>query len=431
MSIEIQEEENEEEVVDLHPDEIEVKSFNEIIKQENPIRLSDITTNLGAVNVYSANGITVYSGADILLREGGDIKFTSVTAPVACVATLIATDTGNVDAGTHKYKVTYVNDTGETELGAISNTITADGTHKQVALSNIPVSTSISVTSRKIYRTKAGADYYYLLTTISENTTTTYTDNTSDASLGTANATNRPNNSFGKIIIDDIICGSFSSSNVSLGNRALNALDTGHFNVAIGYHSQQLNEDGYQNVSIGYGTLINNVSGSNNIAIGYHALKLYTGTTAGNIALGLETLGATTSGWGNVAVGNNALYTNETGDKNVAIGGNSLQNSTGDNNIAVGYGAGYYETGSSKLFIDNAQRTNEADGRVKALIYGVMAAATANQKLTINGLLRLSESKTPASSGATGAAGDIAWDASYIYVCTATDTWKRVAIETW
>jgi len=38
---------------------------------------------------------------------------------------------------------------------------------------------------------------------------------------------------------------------------------------------------------------------------------------------------------------------------------------------------------------------------------------------------------TPASAGATGVKGQIAWDASYIYVCTATDTWKRVAIATW
>ena len=37
----------------------------------------------------------------------------------------------------------------------------------------------------------------------------------------------------------------------------------------------------------------------------------------------------------------------------------------------------------------------------------------------------------PASAAATGNQGDMAWDADYIYVCTATDTWKRVAITTW
>ena len=38
---------------------------------------------------------------------------------------------------------------------------------------------------------------------------------------------------------------------------------------------------------------------------------------------------------------------------------------------------------------------------------------------------------TPASAGATGTAGEITWDGSYIYVCTATDTWERVAIASW
>lgn len=39
--------------------------------------------------------------------------------------------------------------------------------------------------------------------------------------------------------------------------------------------------------------------------------------------------------------------------------------------------------------------------------------------------------KTPASAGATGTKGEITWDADYIYICTATDTWERVAIASW
>jgi hypothetical protein len=38
---------------------------------------------------------------------------------------------------------------------------------------------------------------------------------------------------------------------------------------------------------------------------------------------------------------------------------------------------------------------------------------------------------TPASATAAGVKGTIAWDADFIYVCTATDTWKQVAIATW
>lgn len=38
---------------------------------------------------------------------------------------------------------------------------------------------------------------------------------------------------------------------------------------------------------------------------------------------------------------------------------------------------------------------------------------------------------TPSAANAPGKAGSIVWDANYIYVCVATDTWKRAAIETW
>lgn len=36
----------------------------------------------------------------------------------------------------------------------------------------------------------------------------------------------------------------------------------------------------------------------------------------------------------------------------------------------------------------------------------------------------------PASSSAPGSKGDIAADSNYIYICTATNTWKRAAIST-
>lgn len=38
---------------------------------------------------------------------------------------------------------------------------------------------------------------------------------------------------------------------------------------------------------------------------------------------------------------------------------------------------------------------------------------------------------TPATATATGEPGDWSVDSEYLYVCTATDTWKRVAIATW
>lgn len=45
--------------------------------------------------------------------------------------------------------------------------------------------------------------------------------------------------------------------------------------------------------------------------------------------------------------------------------------------------------------------------------------------------IRLRNSKTPSSAGASGSAGQIAWDTNYLYVCTATNTWKRAALSSW
>ena len=37
----------------------------------------------------------------------------------------------------------------------------------------------------------------------------------------------------------------------------------------------------------------------------------------------------------------------------------------------------------------------------------------------------------PASASATGTAGQISFDGSYLYVCIASSTWMRAAIATW
>jgi hypothetical protein len=56
--------------------------------------------------------------------------------------------------------------------------------------------------------------------------------------------------------------------------------------------------------------------------------------------------------------------------------------------------------------------------------------STGNFSITGN-TVTVPNTRTPASAGAPGTKGDICWDTSYIYVCVATDTWKRTAISTW
>jgi hypothetical protein len=66
---------------------------------------------------------------------------------------------------------------GATELG------TATALYLATDLTNIPIGPS-GTTGRKVYRTVANGSTYKLLTTIANNTTTTFTDTTADASLG-------------------------------------------------------------------------------------------------------------------------------------------------------------------------------------------------------------------------------------------------------
>lgn len=96
---------------------------------------------------------------------------------------IVVSSNGNVNVGYHTYKVTLYDAEGETDGGTISNQVNITTTG-QVKLTQIPVGGTGTV-GRKIYRTKATAvDQWYLLATLSNNTTVEYLDNTADASLG-------------------------------------------------------------------------------------------------------------------------------------------------------------------------------------------------------------------------------------------------------
>ena len=122
------------------------------------------------------------------VNSSGNLLFEATEkAPGASTAALAGLGAGNVNSGTHSYKVTFVTAGGETDAGAVSGTVTTTAGDGQVALSAIPTG-SVYVTSRKVYRTAVGnavTGPWLLLATISDNTTTTYADNTADASLTT------------------------------------------------------------------------------------------------------------------------------------------------------------------------------------------------------------------------------------------------------
>jgi hypothetical protein len=91
--------------------------------------------------------------------------------------------------------------------------------------------------------------------------------------------------------------------------------------------------------------------------------------------------------------------------------------------------AGFNYAEASGLFTHEARKTG---GEIRYRVNGTDEAMRlhADKRCELFGDLDVS-TKTPSSAGATGTTGTITWDASYIYVCTATNTWKRVAIATW
>jgi len=119
--------------------------------------------------------------------------YASIASPTLAAAPTVAlagSGAGNVENGAHYYKVTFVSPAGETSGGTASAaaTVVDKTTNGKVALTAIALGPT-GTTARKIYRTVAGdpvTGAYLLLTTISDNTTAIYTDNTADASLGAA-----------------------------------------------------------------------------------------------------------------------------------------------------------------------------------------------------------------------------------------------------
>jgi uncharacterized phiE125 gp8 family phage protein len=105
--------------------------------------------------------------------------------PGAITVALAGAGAGNVDAGVHRYLATFVTADGETQAGTASAAVTTTGGDGKVSLSGIQLG-GASVTSRKIYRTVANGSTYLLLTTLADNTTTTYADNIADSALGAA-----------------------------------------------------------------------------------------------------------------------------------------------------------------------------------------------------------------------------------------------------
>lgn len=135
----------------------------------------------GPGSMTDPSGLSVELEPETVLIKTGALqaKLAAPGAPGASVVPL----TGAVDAGTHRYKVTFVTALGETEGGAESHVVTTTGFAGQVSVDSIAIGPT-GTTARKLYRTAAGGSTFKLLATIADNVTVGYFDNNADSALG-------------------------------------------------------------------------------------------------------------------------------------------------------------------------------------------------------------------------------------------------------
>lgn len=221
------------------------------------------------------------------------------------------------------------------------------------------------------------------------------------------------------------------------------------YSTSVGESALYSNTIGAGNSAFGCQAMLANTTGSSNSAFGYQAMLANT-TGSSNSAFGSETLIANTSGGGNCAVGLSSMYRNTTGNLNTAIGQGSYDfGTTGNNNTCLGsFSGSKITTGSQNTFIGSLSgyNTSQLITAVNSIAIGYNAYTTANNQCVLGNssitetILRgrvkmptpnIQTSAPPATATATGTTGDIAYDSNYVYVCVATNTWKRSALSTW
>ncbi len=205
-----------------------------------------------------------------------------------------------------------------------------------------------------------------------------YNNNTSNVGIGTS----APSDKLHLLGHLKIETGRINFSNATSGTyvgeeAGLNDLTSGvRVNTFIGWRAGKLNSTGGENTVLGGSAFTSNTTGSQNVAIGNGALD---SNVSGhyNIGLGYSALQSNLTGLTNIAIGYFALN-NTIGNYNIGIGDSAgNNNSTGSNNIFLGTKAGYFETGSNKLYIDNTNTSTP-------LIYGDFF----QNKITINDSLQ-------------------------------------------
>lgn len=144
---------------------------------------SVFTAGVRVATAQFENHIFVGNGGVTPYKYNG-VAWTRHGVPAATGVVTVASQSMGALTGAYQYKVTYINSQAvEGDVGTATASFSAAGA--VIRLTGIPVAPqSHGVAARRIYRTEAAGTTYKRVTTINDNTTTTYDDSTADASLG-------------------------------------------------------------------------------------------------------------------------------------------------------------------------------------------------------------------------------------------------------
>jgi hypothetical protein len=168
-------------------------------------------------------------------------------------------------------------------------------------------------------------------------------------------------------------------------------------------------------------------------------------STTGNITAGNVTAASLNSGTGNIRFINNNLYFSVNGSANavrftstesIVTGGNINGGIIKTDNWFYTDGTSLVPGSNTQVIFNNNGKTGANPnltftGTVLTVTGNVVATRVTTDNLTTTRMTANVTDTVPATATDTGNRGEIRFDSNYMYVCIATNTWKRFALSTW
>lgn len=433
-------------------------------------------TNTGVVNIIPGTGLTASSSNGNVTLSISGYANGSLVAGVTSVGlqstTLSVPSSPIVSSGSLAVDLSVVNTitpgsyitptmtvdrygrvtsiANNTVAGTVTSVAVAPGTGISITGGPVTSSGTITVTNDGVTRLNAGPGIVLSghtgEITVSSSNPIVGTVSSVGVTSNTLTVTGGPITSTGVINIEmpetDTMTGTFTAGNlVSTGNLTTtsNANIGGTFRVnststLVGNVTFNASANVLGNASIaGNLTVTSNTSVSGNLSVTSNAsITGNLSVTANANVSGNLTVTTNANISGNVTVAGYANFTGAINGSSANVSGNITSNNIIANTYLRAIGGLLLDSNNGKYVALSAQ-----DGVSANYAWGwPVADGSANSFISTDGAGSLSfrqpaSSSAPLTSGSAGIAGQIAYDATHIYVCIATNSWIRADAATW